>query len=57
MSLTAWSGAPFQRAELEALARCALGEPDSAAERLLGALSLRSAADRARLHESFFTRF
>jgi tetratricopeptide (TPR) repeat protein len=39
---------PFHRAELEAIARCALSEPDSAAERLLAALSLRSAADRAR---------
>ena len=39
---------PFRRAELEAIARCALGEPDSAAESLLAALSLRSAADRTR---------
>ena len=39
---------PFHRAELEAIARCALGEPDSAAEALRGALSLRSASDRAR---------
>ena len=39
---------PFRGAELEAIARCALGEADSAAGSLLAALSLRSAADRAR---------
>jgi tetratricopeptide (TPR) repeat protein len=41
---------PFHKAELEAIARCALGDPDTAAELLLGALPLRSTADKARSH-------
>lgn len=40
--------APFHKAELAAIASCALGEPDRAADLLLGAVSLRSAADEAR---------
>ena len=38
----------FRAAELAAIARCALGDPDGAEQQLLGALSLRSAADQAR---------
>lgn len=39
---------PFQKAELEAIAICALGDPDRAAELLGGSLPLRSALDLAR---------
>ena len=38
---------PFLAAELEAIARCALGQPDSAERHLLSALPQRSAGDRA----------
>src|SRR5262249_21373364 len=39
---------PFQRAELAAIAGCALGEPDKAAELLPGALAPRCRADQAK---------
>ncbi len=39
---------PFEAARLEAIARCALGDPEGAEQRLLSAIPLRSAGDRAR---------
>jgi hypothetical protein len=38
----------FRAAELAAIARCALGDPDGAEQQLLGALSRRSVSDELR---------